>query len=197
MKVTVHSITDQAVSWHGNRNFGLNNTGYERAMEWLKKHQEWRGGERYEYFGTDMNIHFVWDMTDDEFKAFMAPDDEDLEDLRDYCGALFFGNFKLEFIKMEVGYYCNLFQYGAENEYGSAYAYLEDGTPYEELDEVDDIRIPRRRTFESFAENIERSVIDLLNKNPALIEDALEDTIPSKWYPTETYNYTKNFTREN
>ena len=116
MEVTVHSVTDQACSWHGNKNFGLNEEGYKKAMDWFNKHQEYCGGERYEYFGVDMEIKFIWDMTEMEFKTIhdATPDDYE-DDMTEYEGALFFGNFKLEFIKNRIaGCYCNLFQYGAD-----------------------------------------------------------------------------------
>ena len=198
MEVTVHSVTDQACSWHGNRNFGLNEEGYEKAMDWINKHQEYRGGERYEYFGVDMEIKFIWDMTELEFKTVhdATPDDYE-DDMTEYEGALFFGNFKLEFIKSRIaGCYCNLFQYGAEDTPNGAYEYLEDGTPYEERYPIsDEIRIPHRRTFESFAGNVEKQVIDLLNRHPEFIEDALKPTVPSNWYLGARHNYIKNFTR--
>ena len=199
MEVTVHSCTDQLHSFHGNKNFGLNDEGYNKAMEWINEHQEWRGGERYEYFGVDMEIKFMWDMTVDEFKTLVVNrPHEGFEDLREYMGALFFGNFKLEFILTEDGSYCNCYQYGAnDGTYFSPYAYLEDGTPYEEreTDIAERIQIHKRRTFEAFAKNIEEQVIKLLDKYPIYIEDALVETNPTKWYPDGQCNVTRDITR--
>ena len=154
----------------------------------------------FEYFGNEMEIKFIWDMNADEFKHLCNPiPTEDGTDEVVYDGALFFGNFKLEFMKNDnAGVYFNLFQYGAEDDGNRAYAYLEDGTPYEERYPIsDEIKLPYRRTFKSFAENIERQVIDLLNRHTEFIEDALKPTIPSNWYPGKSLKYIKDFTREN
>lgn len=195
MEVTVHSCTDQLCSWHGNKNFGLNDEGYNKAMEWINAHQEWRGGERYEYFAQDTEIKFIWDMTEAEFKALMRPEKDDLgQDMSDYLGALFFGNYKLEFIWNDVaGAFNNMFWYGKEDIPDRAYAYLEDGTPYEEIDPP--FTIPKRRTFDAFAKNIEEQVINWLNNNPTYIEDALVETNPTKWYPDGQCNVTRDITR--
>jgi hypothetical protein len=194
MEVTVHSCTDQLHSFHGNKNFGLNDEGYNKAMDWINKHQEWRGGERYEYFGIDMEIKFMWDVTEKEFRELMRPGDDDADDLTDYFGAVFFGNYKLEFVWNDVaGAYNNMFWYGREDVPDGAYAYLEDGTPYEEIDPP--FVIPKRRTFASFAKNVEAQIIKWLNDNPEYIEDALVETNPVKWYPDGQCNVTRDITR--
>ena len=199
MKVTVHRLYDQLIKYD-NRIFGLNEQGDQKIKKFIADHQEWRGGERLEHGKTKEEIKFIWDMTEEEFKLLMSEDTEEYEEPT-YCGAVFFGNFKLEFMKKNYGGctgYRNLFQYGAEDTKGEAYDYLEDGTPYEERYPIsDEIRIPHRRTFDSFAGNVEQQVIDLLNNHPEFIKEALKSTIPSNWYPGERLNYIKNFTREN
>ena len=171
---------------------------YDKAMEYINAHQEWRGGERIEYSGNEQEIKFMWDMIEGEFKALMAPLDDNGSEEPDYLGAVFFGNFKLEFIHTQsCGGYRNLFQYGANDggEY-SPYAYLEDGTPYEErYPESNDIKIHKRRVFENFANDIERQIVDLLNAHPEFIEDALKPTEPTKWYPDGQCNVTRDITR--
>jgi len=198
MKVYAHVVTDQD-SPHEDRYFGVSEdpegTGYQEANDWINAHQEYRGGERYEYDRYEVEIQFKWDMIEKEFKACMRPGkDWDGIDTSDYLGALFFGDFKLEFIWNDVsGPYNNLFFWGAEYNKGQAYSYLEDGTPYEEIDPP--FVIPKRRTFESFAKNIEKQVIDWLNGNTEYIEYALEITKPTKWYPDGQCNVTRDITR--
>lgn len=148
------------------------------------------------YKGT--NICFIWDMTEEEFKLLMSEDIEEYEEPT-YCGAVFFGNFKLEFMKKNYGGctgYRNLFQYGAEDTKGEAYDYLEDGTPYEERYPIsDEITLPHRRTFRKFAESIERQIIQMLDNHPEYIPDATVPTVPSNWYPGERENYMRDFIR--
>ena len=200
MKVYTHVVTDQLE--HNPRYFGISTDedgiGYQKAMDWINHNQEWRGGERFEYERGEENVQFMWDMNNTEFKhLFNPPPDDYANDINEYDGAVFFGDFKLEFIKNDIsGCYCNLFQYGATNELGSAYAYLEDGTPYEErYPESDEVKIPHRRAFEHFAEIVEKSVIDLLNNHPEYIEYAIEPTSPTKWYPDGQCNVKRNITR--
>ena len=145
------------------------------------------------YTGT---VAFKWDMTQAEFSAMFAPA-PDLQDLRDYLGAVFFGNFNLEFIMTEDGGYCNLFQYGAEDQKDMAYGYLEDGTPYEERYPISDeiVWIPQDR-FDVFAENIENQIESLLFRHPEFIPDAMVPTNPDKWYPADAPYKISEITRE-
>ena len=198
MKVYPQSVHDQLTGkeiWFGVDLEEGRGPAYDKAMKFLNDNQGYQGGERYEYFGNGMEIQFMWDMTNDEFKALMVhgKDSEGL-DLSDYLGAVFFGNFKLEFIWNDVaGAFNNLFWYGQEDRPGYAYAYLEDGTPYEELDPP--FVIPKRRTFEAFAKNVEAQVTRLLNMDPTYIEEALKPTDPTKWYPDGQCNVTRDITR--
>lgn len=186
MIITVHSVLENGK----NTDYGLNDEGYERAMDYMNSIRN-----ESEYFATDEEIDFQWDMTDEGFHRLMRPGNDDADDVSDYLGAVFFGNYKLEFIWNDIaGAYNNMFWYGKEEIPGNAYAYLDNGTPYEEIDPA--FVIPMRRTFESFAKNIEAQIIKWLNDNPEYIEDALVKTDPDKWYTNGYYNsYTPNITR--
>lgn len=199
MKVTIHKLYDQLCGENNRKIFGLNEVGDKAIRKYISENQEWRGGERLEHGILTSEITFRWDMTEEEFRTIHdATPDDYADDMCEYEGALFFGNFKLEFIKNDIsGCYCNLFQYGVEDKPDMAYDYLEDGTPYEECYPIcDEIRVPHRRTFESFAENVEQQVIDMLNRHPEFIMDAVKLTAPAKWYPGEREKYLKDFSRE-
>jgi hypothetical protein len=83
-------------------------------------------------YGQIFNVHFMWDMTPAEFSALYAPHPECTETY-DYLGAVFFGDFKLEFIQNADGGYRNLFLYGEDETSPYLYDYLDDGTPYPRL----------------------------------------------------------------
>ena len=127
-----------------------------------------------------MEINFKWDMIDKEFKALMAPVSDEMAELSEYDGAVFFGDYKLEFCHNTVaGAFCNLFQYGADG-----YEYLANGVPYAELDDMEyEIIVPYRRLFESFAINVERQIVAMLYAHPVMIKSAVGETNPDKWYP--------------
>ena len=193
MKVTVHSVEDQLNI--NNKTFGLNEWGYELAMDFLNHNQEYRGVERYEYFGTDMDIDFQWDMSEEQYAMLKNNPNEWTE--HDYLGAVFFGNCKLEFVLAQNDegsfVYCNMFVLGQEG-----YDYLPDGTPYAEYEgfackfEED---LPKRRTFRSFAEHIEHDIVDVLNEYHQLIEEAIVPTNPERWYPGYKHDYMSKITR--
>ena len=184
MEVTVHWVEDQLDT--NIHTFGLNDWGYKLAMDFLNHNQEYRGGERYEYFSVDEEIDFQWSMTEEQYEMIKKLPKEWTSN--NYLGAVFFGNCKLEFImyqdRTETYVYCNMFVLGH-----SGYGTLEDGTPYCDYDgfaskfECD---LPKRRTFESFAKHIEQDIVDVLNEYHQLIDDALEKTDPNKWYPGRT-----------
>lgn len=175
MTFTIHSCTDKLTGkelW-----FGIGQEGYEECMAFLNGNDI----TRYEYCGGDDEINFKWDVNDAEFREIMKrADGIHGDDMSEYCGAVFFGDYKLEFVRNDIaGTFNNLFLYGKEG-----YEWLEDGTPYDELlTEVESITIPHRRTFNAFAENIERQIIDMLNNHPDMIAFAIRETKPNKWYP--------------
>lgn len=143
--------------------------------------------------GISNEIQFKWDMGQDGFRKYMncLSDPERYRYDNDYCGAVFFGDMKLEFMTTDVGVYHNLFHYGVEG-----YAYLPDGTPYEEELGYDDFVDRPRRTFDGFARNIESQVIGWLERYPEMIADAVKPTVADKWYPGWKQDYKHNITRE-
>lgn len=185
MEVTVHSVYDQIA--HADYVMGLDDYGYERAMDFLQKDTD----NKYEYCGTDESINIRWDMTEEQCRSYVKNGIEpgkEYDSIHDYCGAMFFGNFKLEFITTADGNYHNLFLYGKEG-----YAELEDGTPYDEMS--DDFVDHSRRTLEGFAKTIEAQIVPWLNRHTDFIDDALEKTNPVKWYPGTKRNYMQETTR--
>lgn len=199
-QIVYDQVTGKEICFGLELNQDYNGKYRQKALDYIEAHQEWRGGERLEYINCEREIHFIWDMTDAEFKVIQntIPNDNG-NDMNDYLGACFFGKFKLEFIRNEIaGCFVNLYEYGVEDKKDQAYAYLEDGMPYEErFFMCDDMKVPHRRTFESFAEKIEAEIIEMLNKYPEYIKFAFRDTVPANWYPGEYSKYIKDFTREN
>ena len=148
-------------------------------------------GEKVEMFP----VRFMWDMDDARYtELFAVP--ESAVDVCNYCGAVFFGDLKLEFIRNDIsGIYCNVFQYGAEDISENAYGYLSDGTPYEERNPLADEIIPTQcNSFAEFAADIEIQVLRLLPDYPDLIPVASAQTDPDKWYPG-SHPYHVNITR--
>lgn len=147
--------------------------------------------------GTTGTIRFLWDMNQKSIDTMYAPLPSNPIDVSDYMGAVFFGKYKLEFILNDIaGVYCNLFEYGAEDDPGHAYEYLEDGTPYEERYPVsDEIVKPDDRTFTDFAADVERQIVLMLDRHPEFIPSALEYVDPNSWYPCN-HPYKVTVTRE-
>ena len=46
--------------------------------------------------GITGSVHFMWDMPGKNYGDMMAPLPEEMHDMTDYMGAVFFGNFKLD-----------------------------------------------------------------------------------------------------
>ena len=155
--------------------------------------------------GQTYQINFKWDMQQDGFNTLFAPLPEKAQDVCDYCGAVFFGNMKLEFIRNDVaGGYLNLFERCAEDMPGGAYGYLEDGIPYEERDpyptvdfpDLENMKPEDRPSFDTFTKGIEDNIILLLKDNPDLIPAATVPTDPNKWYPCDHPYKVTNVTRD-
>lgn len=186
MKVTIHMIYDLLTQ--KDKVMGLNDHGYELAMDFMRN--TYSHG-RYKYFAMDAEIDIQWDMTEEECRNYVKNRIESgagCNTQNDYCGAMFFGNFKLEFITTFDGNYHNLFHYGVEG-----YDELEDGTPY--CDESDDFLDHSRRTMEGFAETIEGQIVWWLNEHTDFIDDAVKETNLAKWYPGTRSNYMRTVTR--
>lgn len=149
------------------------------------------------------SVRFQWDLNNKNFNAMLEPLPDHPIDECYYMGAVFFGNFKLEFVRNDVaGIYCNLFEYAAEDDPDHAYGYLEDGTPYEERYPIsDEINTPdlntlvRRPSFTEFAEGIERQINEMLNRHPEFIESASVNMDPNNWYPCNHSYHIKEFSR--
>lgn len=148
---------------------------------------------KVELLNKVMEINFKWDMNEKEFADLMSPPPGSHIDVVTYDGAVFFGDFKLEFMKNDVaGTYCNFFQINGEN----PYEWLRDGTPYSELyPQCDEFKIVHRRTFEKFAKNIERQILSFLERNPEYILGAIAMTEPGRWYPNGQGYTVKTFSR--
>ena len=147
--------------------------------------------------GYPVPVRFMWDMKPDECLDLFGPFPDAYKDLRDYCGAVFVGDLKIEFIRTEDMPYVNVFQYGAERSPDNAYGYLEDGTPYEECDELEDaISLRPAGSFDAFAAGIESQIADLLNRYPDYIPAVMETTNPDKWYPGSAPYHIDEITRE-
>ena len=191
MKITVHSIYD--ILTGQNINYGINDVGYNKCIADLNA-GKCADQTRYVYFKCDVEIKFMWDVTENEFDAMRTPGRDDGIDVSEYFGAVFFGDFKLEFIWNDVGgVYNNLFFYGAEDIHGEAYAYLEDGSPYEDI--IPDLDVVKSRTFDAFAKKTEETLVKWLNGRPEFIEYAIKETDPKKWYPDGQCNITRDITR--
>lgn len=172
MEVTVHSIYDHVEK--KNINFGLGDYGYEKAMNEMKSSPRYLDSKRYEYFGVDMDLDFVWHMTDDEYRCI-----HDAVLSKDRFGWMAVGNIVVEFMCCGGGNYPelhdpinNVYLYG---KYNPEFDYSVHGVPYTILDVFLDT--PIRRTKEGFQRAFERKVLSFLNDNPDLIEEALEDTV--------------------
>lgn len=197
MKVFPQSIYDHVTG--KNTWFGIDmeegcGPAYDKAMFAMESSDCFvdNDPERYEYFGNEMEIKFRWDMTAEQFKEYMRTFLTE-EGKDNYCGAVFFGNFKFEFMTTPDGTYNNLFLLGQRG-----YGMLEDETPYDELPGfADQIYMHPRRTFEAFALDIERQIIECANEYTDYIPWMLTPTEPARWYPNGNYDTTIKTTREN
>ena len=188
MKVTVHSVYDK----HTNTNkvFGIGDRGYDLAMDFMKT-CDFR---RYEFFSSGEEIDIRWDMTDEDCRSYvwnMIDPGSGYDNEHNYCGAMFFGNFKLEFIMTPDDNFHNLFHYGVPG-----YDELGDGTPYDEEYGPEKFCDYPRRTFEAFARKIEEQIVPWLNEYTQFINDATKPTNPKKWYPGTKAHYMQKITRK-
>ena len=178
--VTVHSVYDHHK--HENVDFGLNDEGYNKAMFAMESSDKYldKDEERYEYFGVDTALHFVWRMTPWGFNHIRHK-----EASPDIFAEIHVGTIKVE-IKCAGGGYDidnifpieQTFVWGIED---PAYGYEFHGTPYKYLDDVF-IDIPVRRSRSGFETAFEQSFINFLNKNPEWIKEAIKETVVDNWY---------------
>lgn len=183
MKVYVHTVADQAGGYNSEQYFGFSMTedgkGYQEAMDWINAHQEWRGGERYEYIREEYDLDFVWKLTEDGFRKIRF----DVQDT-DVFGAMHVGRILVEFRCNGGGYdpehhECtnDVYVFGESDQLQDLWV---GDNPYKMLD--DEIAIPKRRTIESFKSACEKAMIDFLNAHPYLIWYAAMDTVVEEWY---------------
>lgn len=155
---------------------------YDLCMWEMNHYPKDKDEERFEFFCTEENIDFQWDMSEEQFKMIMHKPNKWIA--KNYLGSVFFGNCKLEFVHEfdgELGYIlCNMFVRGIEG-----YDNLWDGTPYNDYDGFAariECNIPKRRTFDAFARHIEHDIVEMLNEYHRLIDSALMKTEPDAWY---------------
>lgn len=188
MKVYVCEIYDNKTQEHHCKGIDFEECAgfaYENCMREMNNNQYYADRDRFEFFCTEENIDFQWDMSEEQFKTIMSKPNKWIS--KNYLGSVFFGNCKLEFIHEfdgELGYIlCNMFARGIEG-----YDNLWDGTPYDNYDgfaakiECD---IRKRRTFDAFARHIEHDIVECLDEYHQLIDSALAQTEPNAWYSIE------------
>ena len=176
--VTVHSIYDKQTK--ENIDFGLNDNGYNECMFAMESSDKYADEDRYEYFGEDLELHFIWRMTPWGFDHIRRKDAS-----TETFAEIHVGTIKIE-IKCAGGGFDpknifpidQIFVWGIED---PEYGYEFHGTPYKYLDDVS-IDIPVRRSRTGFETAFEQSFINFLNKNPEWVKEAIKDTVVDEWY---------------
>ena len=176
--VTVHSIYDKKT--RENIDFGLDDVGYEKCTHEMCSSDKYADEDRYEYFGTDLKLNFVWRMTPQGFDKIR----KQLQD-KDIFAQVHVGTIMVE-IKCAGGGYDpdahfpieQTFVWGIED---PRYGYEIHGTPYKYLDDVS-IDIPIRRSRTGFETAFEQSFISFLNNNPEWVKEAIKETVVDNWY---------------
>lgn len=194
MKIMLHAV-DCATApdfkeWYTTYQ-GIGEEGYNRVMAMIKAFPQalienyagttgCRNKEiHFEYFAEEKELDFQWEMTEEEFNRLMHPHDTS----NNYCGAVHFGNCKLEFVFEHVhgdNYvsFNNLYIYGNED----GYAKLDDGTPYSYEDDM--FCLPTVDDFGKWKAECERRIIHSLNYDQNMwLPYALERTKVKEWYP--------------
>ena len=135
-------------------------------------------------------ITFKWEITDDDLTRLWSPSWP--KDGNDYCGHVFFGPFKVEFIwndDVDPRNYTNVFQFGIGS-YGDIC-----GIPYDMCDEIQEsMLIPALSNLEDFIRACEDEILSILRANPYLIEQACQDVDPNEWFKDRTYRVTLTHT---
>lgn len=175
MNVTVHSAhdyTEDKEIW-----FGIGETGYNRAMAFFAEHKG--EGERYEYFGGDEELKFIWKLDEEGWGKI-----RDEVQSEDVFGSMYVGTCMVEFACAGGGFddeyhipIDNFYVYGM---YDPDYDYWVNGVPYKLFNDIF-IEIPKKETMEEFEIAFEQNVIDLLNERPDLIVEAIKKTVVDEW----------------
>ena len=198
MKIMLHAVDCKPIkdgcSWHVVYE-GLGNEGYDRVMRLMKElpqtlveNYETKFGYHnkevhFEYFAEENEIDFQWRMTEEEFNRLMNPYDTS----ENYCGAVHFGDCKLEFVFENCGNddftsFNNLYVYGKDD----GYAKLKDGTPYSYEDDM--FCMPEFTDFSTWKMECERRIIDALNNDKNyLLRYAIQPTKVYEWYPKNAW----------
>ena len=188
MKVYVCEIYDNKLGEHHCVGIDFDECSggaYESCMREMNNNQYFADRDRFEFFCTEEDIDFQWDMSEEQFKTIMQKPNKWLS--HNYLGSVFFGNCKLEFVHEFDGkgafICCNLFVREREG-----YGNLWDGTPYDSCEgfacQIEN-DIPKRRTLDAFARHIEHNIVESLNEYYQLIDSALMQTEPNAWYSIE------------
>ena len=163
--------------------------GYRRCMEYYNAIRDGRviragSADDYEYTRSEEDIDFVWTMEQDDYELFRSRSES--YGSNDYCGAVFFGNMKVEFMHIdEKNTYFNVYEYGVPG-----YAELDDGTPYDEhVGFADRIEFHKHLHFPDFAREIEEEIVWLLDEYHQFIGSATKFTNIDKWYPGRKAEY--------
>lgn len=177
MTATLHTVEDLLTGdqiW-----FGFGDKAYRKAMDFINTHQEYRGGERYEYFGGDEELDFVWKLDEDGLKKIVNNTQEP-----DVFGAVHLGKLLVEFRCSNDGFdddnhdcVCDTYLLG---KYNPDLDYWVGQIPYDMLE--DDPYIIKRRTLDHFKSAFEQQMTKYLNKHTELIEHAICETVVDLWY---------------
>ena len=130
----------------------------------------------------DNNIITIkWDMEEKDLLRLRTPVSVHVVD--DYCGGLFAGNIKVEFIwDGSIGCRVNAFIYGIEG-----YDYI-GNVPYNECFEIwEHFNTPDTDSMPEFYRLAEEELLRLLLEYPYLLHYACGDTDPFKWYADRYY----------
>lgn len=128
-----------------------------------------------------MDITFVWEINEEDLLRMWSPSWPANGD--DYCGSLFFGDLKLEFIWDDtIRNRVNCFQYGT-----GIYGFI-NGIPYDECDRIQNVfSVPSASNLGSFIWQVEKQVITILKANKNLLPAACKATDPAVWYADRDY----------
>ena len=166
---------------------GNDDHAYER---WYDRHP---GTEDDYAMNPYYEITFRWAMDEPGFERLKHG--EFADDI-DYLGAVFFGAYKVEFCRREDDLSADILRMDMdEDDPKCVFCWdLENGRRYGLIDDF--IEVPHRRTFDHFAREMERRIIEYLNlNNGENIRYAETPIVPGDWYPGKRAAYMAPITR--
>ena len=176
-----HYAMDQRKPF-GEHWFGIEETEdgkiYQKAMDWFNANQEYRGGERYDYWRTEEQLKFVWKQKSDGLQKIIHNARESGVFGAFHCGRILV-EFRCNADGTDPDYHeCtdDVYIYGVED----GYAYTVHDVPYSLHDY--EMTVPKRRTLDGFKKACIRNFIDFLNEHTELIKYAIEETVVDEWY---------------